>query len=157
MDPARVLTSASRATTLPQRYYNSRRQVTPHDDEPALGERELDLLQVLWKRGDATVGEVQQSLAAAGAHLAYTTVQTMLNRLEAKGIVARRSGERAHVYHAVAQQGSVVGSAIGRLASRFFGGRVEDLATHLVEQGLEPEELERLHALIEAQRSRRRP
>jgi BlaI family penicillinase repressor len=134
-------------------YDNSRRRVSPQpQDPPALGERELDVLQVLWKRGDATVGDVQQSLAAAGVHLAYTTVQTMLNRLEAKGIVGRRSAERAHVYYAVAQEEAMVGSAIGRLASRFFGGRMEELATHLVEQGLEPDELERLHALIEAQR-----
>lgn len=127
--------------------------MTSQPEEPALGERELDVLQVLWRRGDATVGDVQQSLAATGVQLAYTTVQTMLNRLEAKGIVGRRSAERAHVYYAVTPQGAVVGSAIGRLASRFFGGRMEDLATHLVEQGLRPEELARLQALIEARRS----
>ena len=102
-------------------------------DPAGLGDRELDLMQVLWRRREATVAEVQQSLAAEGTHLAYTTVQTMLNRLAAKGMVARTGNERAHVYRAVAAEPRVVGALIGRLADRFFDGSVEGLATHLVE------------------------
>jgi len=124
-------------------------------DPAGLGDRELDLMQVLWRRGEATVAEVQQSLAAAGTRLAYTSVQTMLNRLETKGMVARSSTDRAHVYRPLAAEPKVVGSLIERLTDRFFKGSAEGLATHLVESDLSPEELERLHALIVAQRARR--
>jgi predicted transcriptional regulator len=122
----------------------------------SLGERELDVMQVLWKQGDATVADVQRGLAAGGVTLAYTSVQTMLNRLEAKGMVTRAHDERAHVYRAAAPEPSVVGSQIGRLADRFFKGSLERLATHLVESDLAPEELDRLSAMIEAQRARGR-
>jgi len=125
-------------------------------DLAGLGDRELDLMQELWRQGEATVAEVQQSLAARGAPLAYTSVQTMLNRLEAKGLVARTSRDRAYVYRALAAEPSVVGSLIQRLAGRFFKGNVERLASHLVGADLSEEELDRLQAAIEAERSRRR-
>jgi predicted transcriptional regulator len=124
-------------------------------DPAALGDRELDLMQVLWRRGEATVAEVQQSLAAGGTRLAYTSVQTMLNRLEAKGMVGRSVADRAHVYHALAPEPKVVGSLLERLADRFFKGSVERLATHLLESELSVEELDRLQALIAAERARR--
>ena len=49
-----------------------------------LGDRELDLMQVLWERGEATVGDVHQALVGAGKHVAYTR-QTMLNRSRRRG------------------------------------------------------------------------
>jgi predicted transcriptional regulator len=69
-------------------------------------------------------------------------------------MVTRAHEERAHVYRAAAPEPSVVGSQIGRLADRFFKGSIERLATHLVESDLGPEELDRLSAMIEAQRAR---
>ena len=54
-----------------------------------LGERELDIMQVLWRLGPATVSGVHIALIEAGERIAYTTVQTMLNRLEGKGMGAR--------------------------------------------------------------------
>lgn len=122
------------------------------DHKPNLGERELDIMQVLWRHGEAAVAEVQAHLAASGVTVAYTTVQTLLNRLEAKEMVARRTVERAHRYRALAAEPAVVDSAIGRLAERFFSGSVERLATRLVESDLQPEQLDRLRALIDAHR-----
>jgi len=125
------------------------------EDLVGLGDRELDLMQVLWRRGEATVAEVQQALSAQGIRLAYTSVQTMLNRLESKELVSRRSSERAHVYRPLVGEPRVVGSVIDRLTGRFFKGSVERLASHLVESGFSEEELDRLQAVIEAQRARR--
>jgi predicted transcriptional regulator len=117
-----------------------------------LGERELDIMQVLWRLGEATVAEVHRDLTDQGGSVAYTTVQTMLNRLEAKRLVARDNSERAHKYHPLIKEPAVVGSAIRRLTNRFFKGSPEALATHLIEEGLSAEQIGRIQSLIDAHR-----
>jgi predicted transcriptional regulator len=114
-----------------------------------LGERELDILQALWRLGQATVTEVHQELLNEGHEIAYTTVQTMLNRLEAKGSVARDATDRAHRYRPLLKEPAAVTVAIKRLADRFFSGSVEELATHLVERNLTPKQLDRIRAMID--------
>lgn len=120
-----------------------------------LGERELDILQALWQLGPATVTEVQEELRRKGHELAYTTVQTILNRLEGKGRVARDASDRAHRYRSLFHEPAAVAVAIQRLADRFFLGSVEDLATHLVEKDLTPKQIARIRALVE--KSRKEP
>ena len=117
-----------------------------------LGERELDIMQVLWQSGSATVAEVHQSLQNKRDDIAYTTVQTMLNRLEAKGLVRRDDSDRAHRYLPVLKEPAVVNRAIQKLAERFFSGSVEALATRLVEKDLSLEQLEHIQKLIDAHR-----
>jgi BlaI family penicillinase repressor len=116
---------------------------------PKLGERELDILQALWRLGQATVAEVNQELLNKGHEIAYTTVQTMLNRLEAKGRVARNASDRAHRYRPLFKEPAAVTVAIKRIADRFFGGSVEELATHLVEKNLTPKQLDRVRTMID--------
>jgi predicted transcriptional regulator len=117
-----------------------------------LGERELDIMQVLWQSGGATVAEVHQSLQNKRDDIAYTTVQTMLNRLEAKGLVRRDDSDRAHRYVPVLKEPVVVNRAIQKLAERFFSGSLEALATRLVEKDLTLEQLEHIQKLIDAHR-----
>src|SRR5829696_8742315 len=117
-----------------------------------LGDRELDIMQALWRLGKATVTEVHQAVMEKGGNVAYTTVQTMLNRLEAKKLVARDPSERAHRYRPLIKEPTVVGGAVQRLTNRFFNGSPEALATHLIEKGLSPEQLERIQSLIDAHR-----
>ena len=119
-----------------------------------LGEREMDLMQALWKLGKATVSEVQAELQAQGEEIAYTTIQTMLNRLEAKGQVARDTSDRAHYYRPRMREPSAVSGAIQTLIDRFFGGSAEALAAHLVEKKLREEDLDRLQSLIEEHRQK---
>src|SRR5688500_13671159 len=99
-----------------------------------LGERELDIMQVLWRSRSARVAEVHQSLLNKSDDIAYTTVQTMLNRLEEKGLVRRDNSDRAHRYLPVLKEPAVVNQAIHKLAERFFSGSIEALATRLVEK-----------------------
>jgi predicted transcriptional regulator len=117
-----------------------------------LGERELDIMQVLWQSGSATVADVHQSLQNKRDDIAYTTVQTMLNRLGAKGLVRRDDSDRAHRYLPVLKEPAVVNRAIQKLAERFFSGSVEALATRLVEKDLSLEQLEHIQKLIDAHR-----
>ena len=117
-----------------------------------LGERELDIMQALWQSRSATVAEVHQSLQNKGEDIAYTTIQTMLNRLESKGLVKRDDSDRAHRYVPVLKEPAVVNRAIQKLAERFFSGSVEALATRLVEKDLSLEQLDHIQELIDAHR-----
>jgi predicted transcriptional regulator len=119
-----------------------------------LGERELDIMRALWRLGRGTVSEVQEALGAEGHEVAYTTVQTMLNRLEAKGQVARDTAGKAHRYRPRLKEPAAAGSAVRALVDRFFGGSAEALATHLVERDLDGDTLDRLQAAIDEQRRR---
>lgn len=114
-----------------------------------MSDRELDVMQALWKRGQATVSELQEQLQENGIELAYTTVLTMLGRLETKGVVTRDDSGRAHRYKPLVKEPSAVGSAIKKLAERFFNGSVEALAARLIEQELSPEQLRRVQSIID--------
>jgi BlaI family transcriptional regulator, penicillinase repressor len=116
-----------------------------------ISERELDILQALWRIGEGNVAEVHNELQESKINLAYTTVQTMLNRLETKQIVARDNSERAHRYRPLVKEPSTIGGAIESLVKRFFNGSVEALATRLVEQELSREQIERIQSVIDAQ------
>jgi predicted transcriptional regulator len=119
-----------------------------------ISERELDVLQALWQIGEAAaISEVHQKLRETGIELAYTTVQTMLSRLETKGAVARDDSARPHRFRPLVKEPTTVGGAIENLVRRFFGGSVEALATRLVEQELSPEQISRIQSLIDAQRA----
>jgi predicted transcriptional regulator len=120
-----------------------------------LGERELDIMQVLWRLKTATVADVQKALEERGEQIAYTTVQTMLNRLEAKNLVARDNADRVHRYRALLKQPSATDSALKRLTQRFFGGSSEALVTRLVEKDLTEEQIERVQSLIDEHRRKK--
>ena len=101
-------------------------------DDVTLGERELDVMALLWERGSGTVGEVRDAL---DVDLAYTTVLTILRNLEAKGLLRRESEGRAHRYFPRVAQRTAQGSALRRLLDGFFGGSPETLLARLVDEG----------------------
>lgn len=97
----------------------------------ALAEREAQLMDVLWDHGPSTVNEVQARLPD---ELAYTTVLTMLRKLEAKGYVGHEEEGRAHRYHALIDRSVAQEGAISSLVSRLFKGSADALLMHLVER-----------------------
>jgi predicted transcriptional regulator len=117
-----------------------------------LGERELDIMQVLWKLGSGTVTEVHYALLKQEKLLAYTTVQTVMNRLEEKGHVRRDASERAHRFTPLLKEPTTIRAGLQRLADRFFGGSMEGVAAHLVERNLTAKQLERIESLINKHR-----
>ena len=125
-------------------------------DKPkvTMGERQLDIMQVLWRLGLATVAEVQNELHAQAKQVAYTTIQTMLNRLETKKLVARDATDRVHRYYPLLKEPKAVDSALKRLMQRFFDGSAEALVTRLVEKDLNEEQLERIQTLIDSHKQR---
>jgi BlaI family penicillinase repressor len=114
---------------------------------PRFTDRELDVMAVLWERGDATVAEVQGRLPD---DLAYTTVLTVLRTLEEKGHIGHREEGRAYRYHPLVEREEAGASVLGRLVDRVFGGSPELLLTQLVsERELSDAELERMRRLLD--------
>jgi len=110
------------------------------------GERELDVMAVLWETGSATVAEVRDKLPA---DLAYTTVLTILRNLEAKGVVRHEGEGKAHRYFPLVARKTAGRSAVARLIDKMFGGDPSMLVSHLVsDQRLSAAELRKLHAAL---------
>jgi predicted transcriptional regulator len=111
-------------------------------DEKTLGERELDVMAVLWEIGSGTVGEVRERLPAS---LAYTTVLTILRNLEAKGYVSREAEGKAHRYFPRVERSAAQRSALTRIIDKLFRGSPEQLLAQLVdEHEFGPEDLRRM-------------
>ena len=101
---------------------------------PRITRFELQLLERLWQLGRASVREIQESLPEEDRP-AYTTVQTMIYRLEEKGAVKRlKKIGNANVFEAVFTRRAVHRRLIGDLLD-MFGGSSEPVVAHLVETG----------------------
>ena len=108
---------------------------------------ELEIMQVLWETGPATVQTVQRQLRR---ELAYTTVQTMLTVLHRKQKVKRTLKDKAYIYKAAVSRNKFTGHAVREFIDRLFGGSAEGLVMNLLEEKhLTREKLAELHALIE--------
>ena len=101
---------------------------------PKLTKIELRIMEALWTAGASSVREIQEALPAKNRP-AYTTVQTMVYRLEAKGAVRRvKKIGNAHVFEAAISRDSAQRRLIDELLS-FFGGRTQPVMAHLIESG----------------------
>ena len=98
-------------------------------EKSALTKLELQIMQVIWKRGASTVAAVQQGLPQ---DLAYTTVQTMLNILHRKGKLKRELQGRAFAYSATVTEAKASTHAVRDLVDRMFGGSSEELVMSLI-------------------------
>jgi predicted transcriptional regulator len=117
--------------------------------KPQLASLQLAIMRILWKKESATVADVREELACKGRELAYTTVATMLAKMERKGQVGHRAGAKAFVYHPLLRQENVSRSMVTDLADRLFGGDVPLMVSHLLDGcELSSDELVRLKALI---------
>lgn len=96
-----------------------------------LGERELDVMTLLWANGSGTAAEVREALDAS---LAYTTVLTILRNLEAKGYLRREEEGRAHRYFPKVKQKVAQRNALRRLIDTLFVGSPEALLAQLVDE-----------------------
>jgi predicted transcriptional regulator len=101
---------------------------------PKLSRLELKIMEALWGKGASSVREIQERLPAE-RRPAYTTVQTILYRLEAKNAV-RRSKKigNAHIFEPVITQSAAQRRLIDELLA-LFGGRAQPLISHLIESG----------------------
>lgn len=94
---------------------------------------ELDILKVLWEHGPGTVRDINRELHARGRKWAYTTVQTLLRRLEGKGHVAVDTGGFAHVFRAARTREDLVEQGLRALADQLCEGASTPLLLSLVQ------------------------
>lgn len=99
-----------------------------------LGKLELRIMEALWAHGPASVREIQEAFPEADRP-AYTTVQTTMYRLEAKGALRRtKKISNAHIFEAVVTRAAAHRRLIDDLLS-VFGGRTQPVMAHLIESG----------------------
>jgi len=115
-----------------------------------LGSAELEVLKALWEVGPTTVREVLNHLHLHGRRVAYTTVQTLLTRLEQKRYVASDKSDLAHVFRARVSRERVTRSRLKTLLTQLYDGAAGPLVLQLMRtERLTPDEIEELQKLIE--------
>ena len=118
-------------------------------DPTPLTELQIDLLDVLWERGEASTSDVCEAMRPSRG-LALSTVATSLSRLEKKGVVTHRKEGRQFVYRATVSRGDVRSSMVRGLTRTLFGGDPAALVQHLVaDQDVDDDELGRIRALLD--------
>lgn len=116
---------------------------------PTLTEGELKLMNVLWTRGESTVGDVVAAFPKK-RQPAYSTVLTVLRILEEKKYVSHRKEGRAFVYFPIVDRSKARHSALDYLVSRFFNNSPELLVLNILErEDIDPSELQRLKKKVE--------
>jgi predicted transcriptional regulator len=101
---------------------------------PKLSRLELKIMEALWAKGPSSVREIQESFPPK-RRPAYTTVQTVVYRLEAKNALKRtKKIGNAHIFEAVVSQTAAHRKVIDELLG-LFGGRTQPLMAHLIESG----------------------
>src|ERR1043166_8917432 len=119
-----------------------------------LGDLQLKIMKLLWERGEATVAEVHQTVARE-RELAYTTVATMLRKMEARKLVAHREEGRSFVYRATVRADAVTRGMADHLIERLFEGSLADMVGHLLaSREVSRDELSKIEKLI-AERKKR--
>jgi predicted transcriptional regulator len=118
---------------------------TPRD----VTEKELEILHVLWERGPSTRRQIADVLYPGGGPAQYTTVQKLLERLEAKAFVAASRGEGALTFAATVGREELISRRLQDLAEKLCGGSLTPLLMNLVRaQPLTAGELEELQGLV---------
>lgn len=97
----------------------------------SLGDLQLAIIRVLWKRGEASVAEVHRTLQDERG-LAPTTIATMLVKMEKKGVVAHHLDGRRFIYQPTISEEQVRRGMVDELTERLFGGDTGALVAHLL-------------------------
>ena len=113
-------------------------------------ESELEILQVLWKRGLATVRDVHEELSAQ-KDAGYTTTLKLMQIMHEKGLVKRDDSMRTHVYQAAVSKERTQKHMLGKMIDSLFGGSPTQLVIQaLGEHKATVEELEKIQAMIDS-------
>ena len=99
-----------------------------------LTDRELEVIQVFWDRGECTVAEVRDQLAERGRDLAHTTVATLVRILHEKDFLNQTRDQRPYRFEPARSFEEVSGSLLSELVQKVFGGSREQLLVRLVDQ-----------------------
>jgi len=125
----------------------------PRSEHPTPGE--LEVLQIIWRRGPCTVRHVLQELNRTRPR-AYTSVMSLLNVMVNKSLLRRKPHGRAFLYTARVRKQPTLREMVADLVERAFDGSAELLVAHALGQtDPSPEELDQIRRLIDEYRSRK--
>jgi len=114
-----------------------------------ISDTELSILQFLWDHGDATSREITIAIYGEMTEAKMSSVQKLIERMEAKGCVERNRSERAHRFRALASRDQFLRSRLQALADRVCDGTLIPLVTTLVQsKGFSKKEREELRKLL---------
>jgi predicted transcriptional regulator len=121
-------------------------------------ERELQALKVLWQLERATVRDITAAINERGESLAYTTVLSLLQVMEQKGLVGHEASGKVYSYFPRVEREMVLSSMARGFLDRVFDGAMDEYLVHALEaRRISPQELERLEELIaQAKQSKRK-
>ena len=99
-----------------------------------LSNRETQIMEILWTRGEASIREIQEAFPVK-KRPGYTTVQTMVYRMEAKGVVRRaRKVGNFHIFAPAVTRDAAQRRLVDELLA-MFGGRSQPVVVHMIESG----------------------
>jgi predicted transcriptional regulator len=117
---------------------------------PTIPDSELDVLKVLWERGQATVREALDTLRSSGRQWSYATVATLLDRLESKGLVSSDRSELAFVYRPLITSQEVRQKRLSSLVDKLYQGEPGLLVLHLLKSHpLDPSQASEVRSLLD--------
>jgi BlaI family transcriptional regulator, penicillinase repressor len=124
---------------------------------PKLSKLEMQIMGALWTKGECSVREIHDEFPEKGRP-AYTTVQTMVNRLEAKGAVERaKKIGNSLIFRATLSRAAAHRRLVDEFFS-FFDGRVQPVIAHLIQSGkLTSEDIKEAQKLLKEHTEKREP
>ena len=118
---------------------------------------ELDILNVMWRLGPATVRRAHEELSAVKPWQ-YSTTLKLMQIMAGKGLLDRDDSERSHVYRPAIRREETQRQLVGRLIDRAFGGSVSSLLVGALEaKSASKKDLEELERLIADRKKGRKP
>jgi BlaI family transcriptional regulator, penicillinase repressor len=122
------------------------------EDIQQIGDAQLEILNVLWEKGEASLGDVWGELNKTRS-VTKNTVQTLLTRMVEKGLVAYRPDKRSFIYSAKQDRQRTQQGLVKRLIDTVFKGSTEGLVMTLLTEAeqADPKQAERLRRLLAKQ------
>jgi len=118
-----------------------------------LGDVQRTVLEIVWERGEASVHDVRKQLGRNGKRLAYTTVLTVMQKLEKAGWLEHRAEGKSYIYTPTLSREQAGAGSVRGLLKRVFGGDAVTMFQHLIrESDLSDEELGTLRKMVEEKR-----
>src|SRR5436305_1749492 len=122
-----------------------------------LSEAQLEIMNIVWARGEVTVADVWKALAGR-RKVARNTIQTLMARLEEKGWLLCRDEGHAFRYRAAEPRGATLGAMVRKLVDTAFEGSAEGLVLALLDgRGVSKDEAKRIRAMIDRAEGRKAP
>lgn len=120
-----------------------------------VSEGELSILHILWEKGRATTRQITDIIYPRGGQAQYATVQKQLERLEAKGFVARDRSLFIHFFSATIDRDELIGRRLQDMADKLCGGSLAPILSHLARRpSLSGGERQALRELVDQVKSK---